>query len=714
VGSKDVSTGSQVSALQKFLAQDRSIYPEGEVTGYFGPQTQKAVQRFQARYGIVTSGTPDTTGYGSVGARTRTVIQSLCEKADEDDEDEEEEEENDIDSIDEIIVYLNKDAQRAEVQVIINKAPDLAFVHTYVSQAKAVTFIGEKLENSYGFDFDEFSTDRKRDIQLKRLIEWEYEEEDEDEDTLTLEDIRRIIVSSSDDGYADVTVDLRDSDDLVFDVAHDTERMIVRSIAHKLENSYDFDFDEYSSDRKRDSDLKKLIDWEEDEDEVADAYGLGDIKTVTAKSVDPIPGAIDDEYTLYTITLNNGTKHEVKVNGMVPAEFIEKSFRATGYTGSIKELTALAVSEIDAVQFGFLVKALTNNTAKASFSLSTPCVPFTLSWGDNVAESRQASKSPSQICAMVIDNVEVTHTYKKAGTYAVKLTVGNKSVTQNVTVSKASTASYGLSDVKTVTSTYVDPIPNAADDEHTVYTITLKNGTKHEVKVGFTTVEYRNKMFADTGYTGDVPALMALAKADPSAVSSFGIDDIKSVTAKSVDPIPNAADDEYTLFTITLKSGAVREVKRNGFAPAETFLKALKAIGYTGDAAKLVALAKTTSDAGSQKTTPFSISDVKSVVTKFVDPTPSNSYTIKSGDEYTQYLLTLKDGSKRSVDVTFGSYAGVADQFKKIGFTGSVWDITIMGVKGYGAVQGASTTKMNELLESLVDALEELKKTIIK
>ncbi|HEY0908133.1 MAG TPA: peptidoglycan-binding protein [Candidatus Paceibacterota bacterium] len=50
------STGSDVSALQQFLAQDSSLYPEGLVTGYYGELTKAAVTKFQARNGISTVG----------------------------------------------------------------------------------------------------------------------------------------------------------------------------------------------------------------------------------------------------------------------------------------------------------------------------------------------------------------------------------------------------------------------------------------------------------------------------------------------------------------------------------------------------------------------------------------------------------------------------------------------------------------------------------
>jgi len=67
----------EVKKLQELLASDPSVYPEGIVTGYFGPLTEKAVQRFQKKYGIVSSGTPDTTGYGLVGPRTLAKLSEI-------------------------------------------------------------------------------------------------------------------------------------------------------------------------------------------------------------------------------------------------------------------------------------------------------------------------------------------------------------------------------------------------------------------------------------------------------------------------------------------------------------------------------------------------------------------------------------------------------------------------------------------------------------
>jgi peptidoglycan hydrolase-like protein with peptidoglycan-binding domain len=69
--------GANVTNLQAFLASNPSFYPEGLVTGYYGPLTQAAVQRFQAYYGIVSSGSPSSTGYGRVGPSTLARMNAL-------------------------------------------------------------------------------------------------------------------------------------------------------------------------------------------------------------------------------------------------------------------------------------------------------------------------------------------------------------------------------------------------------------------------------------------------------------------------------------------------------------------------------------------------------------------------------------------------------------------------------------------------------------
>ena len=75
-GMNDAQTGGQVSILQQFLTESGD-YSYPEITGFFGAVTESAVKRFQARINVVSSGLPDTTGYGAIGPRTRNLISSL-------------------------------------------------------------------------------------------------------------------------------------------------------------------------------------------------------------------------------------------------------------------------------------------------------------------------------------------------------------------------------------------------------------------------------------------------------------------------------------------------------------------------------------------------------------------------------------------------------------------------------------------------------------
>lgn len=63
------ATGDEVKQLQKFLKQFSDIYPQGLVTGYFGPFTEAAVRKFQEKQGIES--------IGVVGPRTITKLNEL-------------------------------------------------------------------------------------------------------------------------------------------------------------------------------------------------------------------------------------------------------------------------------------------------------------------------------------------------------------------------------------------------------------------------------------------------------------------------------------------------------------------------------------------------------------------------------------------------------------------------------------------------------------
>lgn len=65
-GLKQGSEGDQVIALQTLLAADAALYPEGKITGFFGPATRRAVARFQARNGLEQ--------VGFIGPKTRSLL----------------------------------------------------------------------------------------------------------------------------------------------------------------------------------------------------------------------------------------------------------------------------------------------------------------------------------------------------------------------------------------------------------------------------------------------------------------------------------------------------------------------------------------------------------------------------------------------------------------------------------------------------------------
>lgn len=68
----DIDGPGPISKLQTFLIATGDF--NKTATGYFGPVTTAALQSWQRRNSIVSSGTPETTGYGMAGPRTRAAI----------------------------------------------------------------------------------------------------------------------------------------------------------------------------------------------------------------------------------------------------------------------------------------------------------------------------------------------------------------------------------------------------------------------------------------------------------------------------------------------------------------------------------------------------------------------------------------------------------------------------------------------------------------
>ncbi len=69
------SHGNDVMQLQQTLSSDATIYPEGSVTGYFGPATARAVGRLQEEEGITSS---TTSTPARVGPQTRALFRGWC------------------------------------------------------------------------------------------------------------------------------------------------------------------------------------------------------------------------------------------------------------------------------------------------------------------------------------------------------------------------------------------------------------------------------------------------------------------------------------------------------------------------------------------------------------------------------------------------------------------------------------------------------------
>ncbi len=65
------ATSDSISRVQKLLATDAEIYADGTVSGFFGPKTQEALRRFQARFGL------DTVGI--IGPATKAVLEAFMQ-----------------------------------------------------------------------------------------------------------------------------------------------------------------------------------------------------------------------------------------------------------------------------------------------------------------------------------------------------------------------------------------------------------------------------------------------------------------------------------------------------------------------------------------------------------------------------------------------------------------------------------------------------------
>ncbi|MHB1086791.1 MAG: peptidoglycan-binding domain-containing protein [Minisyncoccota bacterium] len=71
-------SGEEVRKLQKILSTDPTLFSEDNITGFFGPRTKKALERFQEHFGI--------DAIGIVGPKTMKKINELLDASNVEDE----------------------------------------------------------------------------------------------------------------------------------------------------------------------------------------------------------------------------------------------------------------------------------------------------------------------------------------------------------------------------------------------------------------------------------------------------------------------------------------------------------------------------------------------------------------------------------------------------------------------------------------------------
>lgn len=73
------SKGTEVQELQRCLAKFPDVYPEGEISGYFGRKTEEAVKKFQEKYGEeILKPWGFSQGTGLVSKTTRQKLNEVC------------------------------------------------------------------------------------------------------------------------------------------------------------------------------------------------------------------------------------------------------------------------------------------------------------------------------------------------------------------------------------------------------------------------------------------------------------------------------------------------------------------------------------------------------------------------------------------------------------------------------------------------------------
>lgn len=169
-----------------------------------------------------------------------------------------------------------------------------------------------------------------------------------------------------------------------------------------------------------------------------DSYTLADVASVTVRHFDPLPGSTSDNYSQYTVTLQDGKTHTVKVFSLWQDSLVKAAFAKTGFTGD----SALVISKAEEVnkEEGSASSADDSNVtvsvqgavANLRFPLRNGCMGYMIDWGDGATRSHNDEVRSSNFCTMLFALPVVVHTYEKPGSYTITLTLLNNGKKESV------------------------------------------------------------------------------------------------------------------------------------------------------------------------------------------------------------------------------------------------------------------------------------------
>jgi len=390
-------SGSDVTRLQTFLRGTGDFtYPE--ITGYYGSVTEVAVQRFQARSGIVSSGDPSTTGYGVVGPKTRTALLNCTSGAGS--------------------ATASGTNQTGAVGAVLSVIPISGVAPLTVSAEAIINVVRSCQPATYQLDFGDgtlaynFTTQPQNCEIVVQNIEHTYASPGTYTvvlragaySTKTAVTVTGDITTGTNAGAGAWTTPTTGT--LSASSASGTSPFVVTFTGIIGENSC----------TQTSSSESYLIE-----------YGDGDSEIVYTTC-----GSYTKEHT-YTAIGTYTAKLYARESAFATAPAPKKLLASA--TISTAGSPTPTPTETEDSSLPFSVQAgIDGNSYKvsATFDIATPCSPFKLLWGDGGAEE---SSGTSGVCTQVIDTKTFVHTYTSTGIYTITLTRGNRTDSATVSIS---------------------------------------------------------------------------------------------------------------------------------------------------------------------------------------------------------------------------------------------------------------------------------------